>query len=806
MIRCGNLQIDIATTDIRDLQGERAKLSPKAVELLVFLAQRANQLVTREQVLAQVWAGRVVEENALDQAIFQARTALGDHERKILVSVPRRGIELRVVAEDAFERIQKASANDDLLASEPTATSTDQHISTKYDREEVEASANASPLAPVPLASVPPRVAKKWRWMVAAFVGISAIAGYALVHQRAKVAAMGTQAAIDLQPAVVVQAGTPEELIAVLQALAATKNAARVVRLGGVVRNTDVELRLAGNARGLLLREKQSTEFYDLEQVREALRALMLGAALGANQLTQTSSAPSSLEALLSAGDNSFPNVRDALITQITQQPSNDRYWNELSALHLLSGRADLAAMLAGPAPAGVDPTMLAPGKGTKTVLQFAEHIRNAKNQPEAVASAAALREICASRAIARYSWISASCALELGLAELKAGEDESSAMSLGYARAAFAKNGDVDSEQLVTSMEHIAFVNANDLDAVDFSKVMQLSDVRAVGLLLRPLIMQKPKAAFQLAEAALSSPAITQDYSSTTSIAGALGLAARRSHELPLKERALGLLENLVQTVPAGELRSSITQSVIYLHLTTGNVGEAIALVDADPNVPEPQLFRCARGNVYVAALRFDEAKADFEHCFSRRTRKSHATLGMGLLAAAGIASTARLTGDIKAAEAALEIGRAEFEASTGNELNWYVAAVGLWQQHVYLGQAQLVADTCARLKGKPKFRGCPEELMFLVEAHLRPEKLAPIQFQDVLRYASDYGEVLVKDLYIEQKRTGKCEVKTPEFDQWVANAKSRKQPLTLKVLNAIRDDCVKGRLAGALKLWPMG
>jgi hypothetical protein len=439
------------------------------------------------------------------------------------------------------------------------------------------------------------------------------------------------------------------------------------------------------------------------------------------------------------------------------------------------------------------------------TVPQLAARILSAKNLPEVVASAAALREICASRAIARYSWMSASCALEQGYAELKAGEDENAAMSLGYARAAFAKNGDTDSEKLLASMEHIAFVNATELDATNLSKVMQLSDVRAVSLLLRPLIMQKPKAAFELAQAALSSPAITVDYSATMSIAQALGLAARRSHELALKERALGMLKNLVHTVPVGELRSSIAQSVIYLQLTTGQVADAVALIDADPAVPEPQLFRCARGNVYLNAMRFADAKADFEHCFARRTRKSHAALGMGMLAAIGMAASARLTGDIKGAEAALEVGRAEFESSSGTELNWYVGAVALWQQHIYLGKAATVADVCKSLQGKPKARGCPEELMHLVDAELNPQKLAQRQFQSAEVYASDFGEVLVRDIYLEQKRTGKCAVQAAQFDQWSSNARQRGQTLLLNILHAIREDCVNNRFADGLKTWPL-
>lgn len=53
-------------------------MSPRA-EALLLLARYANVLVTREQILDTVWAGRVVEDAALNVQVPQAKA--GDYER-----------------------------------------------------------------------------------------------------------------------------------------------------------------------------------------------------------------------------------------------------------------------------------------------------------------------------------------------------------------------------------------------------------------------------------------------------------------------------------------------------------------------------------------------------------------------------------------------------------------------------------------------------------------------------------------------------------------------------------------------------
>ena len=57
------------------------KLEPKVMAVLVCLADRHGELVTREQLEREVWGGTVVGYDALTSSIIKLRKALGDNSR-----------------------------------------------------------------------------------------------------------------------------------------------------------------------------------------------------------------------------------------------------------------------------------------------------------------------------------------------------------------------------------------------------------------------------------------------------------------------------------------------------------------------------------------------------------------------------------------------------------------------------------------------------------------------------------------------------------------------------------------------------
>jgi TolB-like protein/Tfp pilus assembly protein PilF len=73
--------------------GERVPLPPKVVELLVALVQAAGRVLTREQLLQQLWPNAVVEEGSLTSHISLLRKALagGGGGPELIETVPKRG-------------------------------------------------------------------------------------------------------------------------------------------------------------------------------------------------------------------------------------------------------------------------------------------------------------------------------------------------------------------------------------------------------------------------------------------------------------------------------------------------------------------------------------------------------------------------------------------------------------------------------------------------------------------------------------------------------------------------------------------
>src|ERR1700733_3007281 len=65
-------------------------LTAKAFDVLLFLAQNPNRLVSKEELLKAVWGDTFVEEGNLTQYISHVRKALGDAS-ELIVTIARKG-------------------------------------------------------------------------------------------------------------------------------------------------------------------------------------------------------------------------------------------------------------------------------------------------------------------------------------------------------------------------------------------------------------------------------------------------------------------------------------------------------------------------------------------------------------------------------------------------------------------------------------------------------------------------------------------------------------------------------------------
>ena len=91
----GGWRINRATNEISRAD-ETVRLEPKVMEVLVALADHAGAVLSREDLLAAVWPGVVVGDEALTQSIIKLRRALGDNPRSpaFIETIPKRGYRL----------------------------------------------------------------------------------------------------------------------------------------------------------------------------------------------------------------------------------------------------------------------------------------------------------------------------------------------------------------------------------------------------------------------------------------------------------------------------------------------------------------------------------------------------------------------------------------------------------------------------------------------------------------------------------------------------------------------------------------
>jgi DNA-binding winged helix-turn-helix (wHTH) protein/tetratricopeptide (TPR) repeat protein len=96
LISLGPWKIDIEGYRVYGPDGGTSGLSARTDDLLLLLCRHPNQIVTREQILATVWADRVVEDAAVSNCVWQIRKALGERGKDILQTRARRGYLLAI--------------------------------------------------------------------------------------------------------------------------------------------------------------------------------------------------------------------------------------------------------------------------------------------------------------------------------------------------------------------------------------------------------------------------------------------------------------------------------------------------------------------------------------------------------------------------------------------------------------------------------------------------------------------------------------------------------------------------------------
>jgi TolB-like protein len=83
--------VDLAADELRSRSGDHVDLRPRSYAVLRLLAENAGRLVTKDAIIAKVWDDVAVTEDSLTQCIADIRKAIGDDDRRVLRTVPRKG-------------------------------------------------------------------------------------------------------------------------------------------------------------------------------------------------------------------------------------------------------------------------------------------------------------------------------------------------------------------------------------------------------------------------------------------------------------------------------------------------------------------------------------------------------------------------------------------------------------------------------------------------------------------------------------------------------------------------------------------
>lgn len=112
--------LDAARRELRR-DGRRVAVEPQVFDLLEVLVRARDRVVSRDDLLAAVWQGRIVSEATLSSRINSAREAIGDtgKQQRLIRTLPRKGV--RFVGEVTEQSDDEAKPSDAPTAGVPHA-------------------------------------------------------------------------------------------------------------------------------------------------------------------------------------------------------------------------------------------------------------------------------------------------------------------------------------------------------------------------------------------------------------------------------------------------------------------------------------------------------------------------------------------------------------------------------------------------------------------------------------------------------------------------------------------------------------
>jgi DNA-binding winged helix-turn-helix (wHTH) protein/Tol biopolymer transport system component len=162
--------------NVLERDGASVKLEPRAMDLLVYLANARDRVVPPDELLREVWQGRVFDDGIVYKKINQLRKALGDdsQDARFIETIPKRGYRLVAAVIVAEDEPMWAQAERREVATTTVAERAPDHASKRLWHGTRVASLSQPERAAQPAGR--PRTAPRWLWPAAAAIAAVAVA------------------------------------------------------------------------------------------------------------------------------------------------------------------------------------------------------------------------------------------------------------------------------------------------------------------------------------------------------------------------------------------------------------------------------------------------------------------------------------------------------------------------------------------------------------------------------------------------------------------------------------------------------
>jgi TolB-like protein/Tfp pilus assembly protein PilF len=111
-LRFGDYEINLDRRELR--RAERpVHVQPQVFDLLVYLVQNRDRVVSKQDLIALIWGGRIVSESTLTSRINSARKAVGDSgvDQNLIRTIPRKGFRFVGAVNERPDGLQPVEAS-----------------------------------------------------------------------------------------------------------------------------------------------------------------------------------------------------------------------------------------------------------------------------------------------------------------------------------------------------------------------------------------------------------------------------------------------------------------------------------------------------------------------------------------------------------------------------------------------------------------------------------------------------------------------------------------------------------------------